>query len=69
MKARCKMWLEEDDHLFGDGVANLLESIDELGSISQAAAKLNISYRRAWGLIKKSESRMGIKLLKYPDRG
>lgn len=48
MKTRCKMWLEEDDHLFGDGVANLLESIDELGSISQAAAKLNIYYRRTW---------------------
>lgn len=69
MKVRHRLWLEEDGHVFGDGMANLLKSIDELGSISKTATSLNISYRKAWGMIKKSESRLGIKLLNTQTGG
>lgn len=69
MKARYRLWLEGDGHVFGDGMANLLKSIDELGSISQAAASLNISYRKAWGMIKKSEGHLGIRLLNTQTGG
>lgn len=63
MKVRCKVWLEDGSPLFGDGLALLLQAIDELGSINQAAARLNMSYRQAWGHIKKIEERMGLSLL------
>jgi molybdate transport system regulatory protein len=69
MKAQYRLWLEEDGHVFGDGMANLLKNIAELGSISQAAASLNISYRKAWGMIKKSETHLGIKLLNTQSGG
>ena len=38
-------------HLLGPGKAELLEHIEATGSISQAAKKMNMSYRRAWLLI------------------
>ena len=35
----------------GPGKANLLEAINETGSISAAARKMGMSYRRAWNLV------------------
>ena len=35
----------------GPGKVNLLESIDQVGSISEAARQSNISYRRAWNMV------------------
>lgn len=63
MQVRYKVWLEEGKPVFGDGMTSLLNAIDELGSINQAAARLKMSYRQAWGRIKETEERMGIRLL------
>ncbi|QPJ64224.1 MAG: LysR family transcriptional regulator [Candidatus Nitrohelix vancouverensis] len=35
----------------GPGKADLLEAVDQTGSISQAARSLKLSYRRAWDMI------------------
>ena len=35
----------------GPGKVDLLESIDQVGSISEAARQSNISYRRAWDMV------------------
>ena len=35
----------------GPGKVDLLESIHQVGSISEAARKSNISYRRAWNMV------------------
>lgn len=43
--------------------ARLLRFIKELGSISKAAKTLGISYRNAWGRIKRLEKELGIKLV------
>jgi molybdate transport system regulatory protein len=39
------------DGTFGPGKAELLESIDRLGSISTAARAMRMSYRQAWMLL------------------
>jgi molybdate transport system regulatory protein len=41
----------------------LLEAVAETGSISAAATKMGISYRRAWDKIHESEERLGVKLV------
>jgi molybdate transport system regulatory protein len=48
--------------IFCKGRQELLRSIDELQSLSAAAKKLNMSYRAAWGKLKTSEERLGVKL-------
>ena len=35
----------------GPGKVDILESIDQVGSISEAARQSNISYRRAWDMV------------------
>jgi molybdate transport system regulatory protein len=67
MKIRYKIWLERNEKtIFGRGREELLRSIDELHSLYAAAKKLKMSYRAAWGRLKASEARLGIKLT-YSD--
>jgi len=55
-----RVWLERNQgNLMGPGRIELLEMIDRLGSLRQAAEALGISYRAAWGKLKSAESRMG----------
>jgi len=64
MKIRHKIWFEKDGKvLFGAGRYELLKAIDEFHSLSAAAKKLKMSYRAAWGRLKASEERMGMKLV------
>jgi molybdate transport repressor ModE-like protein len=59
-----KVWMETDDgYVFGPGVYSLLKRIGEVGTLKEAAAELGMSYRYAWGLIKKAEEKLGEPLL------
>lgn len=54
MKSKLKIWIEDDDHnlIFGGGKTQILELIDETGSISEAAKKAGMNYKKAWSHIK-----------------
>jgi molybdate transport system regulatory protein len=41
----------QDNRFFGPGRLQLLENIIETGSISQAAKKMGMSYKKAWDLV------------------
>ena len=70
LKARIKLWLEtENGYVFGEGPFNLLSEIQDLGSLSRATKELGMSYRHAWGIIKKIEQRIGKPLLKTHKGG
>ncbi|HHX86730.1 MAG TPA: LysR family transcriptional regulator [Firmicutes bacterium] len=64
VQPKCKIWLEADNSVvFGGGWLAIFQAIDECGSINQAAAKLGMSYRAAWGKVTSTEKRLGIKLV------
>lgn len=69
MKAKLRVWVVFGNRLkFGDGRARLLELIDERGSLRQAAAELDMSYRNAWGYLQELEAAAGFKLVaRAPD--
>jgi len=70
MEIHFKIWLEDPAGvLFGTGRHQLLRAVQELGSLSAAAKRLEMSYRAAWGRIRASEERMGIKLLEPAGKG
>lgn len=70
MKIRCKLWLEKDGKvLFGQGRRELLRAIADTGSLAGAAKKLDMSYRAAWGRLRASEERLGIRLLENAGQG
>ena len=61
---RMHLWLETEDGLyFGLGRAILLAKIQEHGSLRKAAEELGMSYRAAWGKLKKTEEILGVKLI------
>lgn len=47
------LWLENNNkQVIGKGRAQLLAEINNCGSIAQAAKNLNITYRKAWCMVK-----------------
>ena len=71
MGARFKVWVVFGDRVkFGDGRADLLECVAELGSLKQAVARFGMSYRGAWGYFRELERAAGFKLLeRHPGGG
>ena len=58
---KFKVWLEDTkgESILGNGMFELIDYIDQLGSLKAAADKLGISYRKAWGMVKDAEQKLG----------
>jgi molybdate transport repressor ModE-like protein len=54
MEAKIKVWIEDQHHnlLFGGGKTQVLEFIDQTGSIKEAANKVGMNYKKAWNHVK-----------------
>lgn len=64
LNPKFKVWVEKDGEVvFAEGRKILLEAVEELGSLNAAAKQLGMSYRAAWGKIKATERRLGVRLL------
>jgi len=60
LEPHFKLWLEtEDGYVFGQGSFELLHGIEEKGNLKAAAEELHMSYRYAWGVIKKIGDTLG----------
>lgn len=58
--ARSKIWFEASGaHIFGSGLAKLLENVNRSGTLQEAAKASDMSYRYAWNLIKMAERHFG----------
>jgi molybdate transport system regulatory protein len=71
LKARFKLWLSSKDieGVFGDGKWRLLKTIDSKGSLKAASKTLGISYRKAWGDLKKAQDSLDIALVEKQRGG
>lgn len=64
MEIKAKFWIEnKGEVVLGGGKTTLLLSVDRFGSIQRAADEFGMSYRHAWGVIKKIEQRAGFKIV------
>ena len=64
VEIKHKIWVENDGKaIFGPGRDILFKAIDECHSLNAAAKQLGMSYRAAWGRVKASEKRLGMKLV------
>jgi molybdate transport system regulatory protein len=66
-----KIWLAttDDTGIMGDGKWLILKAIEETGSLVGACVKLNLTYRRTWGDLKKIEQMLGFQLLEKSRGG
>ena len=70
LEVRSKCWVEVDGELvLSDWRVDLLEAVDELGSLAAAAERFNVAYRVSWGKIKEIEGRLGYALLEGHSGG
>ena len=71
LRIRFKLWLSSEDAegVFGDGKWRLLKSIDSEGSLRAASRLLHISYRKAWGDLKKAQRCLNIPLVEKQRGG
>lgn len=69
VRACVKLTLCTEDKFFGPGVCELLEGIRETGSIQAAAAKMDMSYSKAWKILKRAEEEMGTALINRVSGG
>ncbi len=61
---RLKLWFEIGDrYVFGRGIRDILQEVDETGSIKAAATRVGKSYRFVWSRIKDAEAAMGAPLV------
>jgi len=64
MEIKVKFWIEnKGEVVLGGGKTALLQAVDRLGSIQQAADEFGMSYRHAWGAIRRIEKRAGFKIV------
>ena len=54
MEVRVKVWIEDENKnlIFGSGKTEILEYIEQTGSIAKAAKLLDMNYKKAWSHIK-----------------
>ena len=70
MEPRIKLWVEQDGKLvLSDYRVRLLEFIEETGSLAEAAHRMQLSYRRAWGKVREIEQNLGVKLVESAAGG
>ena len=65
---RIKLFVGEEK-CFGPGIASLLRGVQQHKSLSAAGRELNMSYSKAWTIIKKCEKAMDTKLLEMHTGG
>jgi len=63
------MLKKEGKFVLGEGREKLLRLINEKGSISEAAKEMDMSYRHAWGKVKKMEDVIGKEVIKSQRGG
>lgn len=64
MEIKVKIWLEQKGEVVaGGGKIRLLKLIERHGSIQKAAHENGMSYRHAWGALRKMEMRSGMRLV------
>ena len=63
LKVAYRVWLVSGGKAFGKGPYDLLKGIEKTGSLRQSAMRMRMSYRKAWGLLKDCEKRLGFALI------
>lgn len=64
LKPKVKLWIQRGGKpIAGEGVVELLLAIEKKKSLNRAAKGMGMSYRHAWGIIKKLEQKLGFRLV------
>ena len=70
LRLRSRQWIvdENDNIIIGEGRKEILEKIEETGSINQTAKLMKMSYKGVWSKIKATEGYMKVKIVQTDKR-
>lgn len=69
-EVQAKIWIERGGKVvLSDWRAELLQAIEQTGSLSGAAAKMDVPYRTAWYKLKEIETQLGVRLVETHSGG
>lgn len=63
VRVSASLRIVRDGKLFGPGVAQLLEGVAQFGSLRRSAARMEMSYNKAWSVVHDCEEQLGFALL------
>ncbi len=64
LEPHIKLWVEKDGLLvLSDYRVRILQHVAETGSLAEAAQRMRLSYRRAWGKVREIEQNLGVRLV------
>ena len=69
MNCAVKLVVGKDNPCIGPGLVALLEEIADSSSVMQACTKMEISYSKAWKLIRQAEDGLGCQLVNRKSGG
>jgi molybdate transport system regulatory protein len=59
-----RIWLQDGTTpIFGGGVRELLLRTEATGSLHRAAAEMDMAYSKAWTIVRRAETHLGVSLL------
>lgn len=67
--ARIKLTLHTQERFFGPGICELLEKIQQTGSIQAASKEMEMSYTKAWKILNRAEKEMNRNLITRVNGG
>ena len=65
LKLKSSQWIvdENDNIIIGEGRMEILEHVENTGSINQAAKMMKMSYKAVWSKIKYTEKHLNAKII------
>ena len=63
LQVHASLRLYRGGKAFGPGIAQLLEGVGRLGSLRRSAQEINMSYSKAWTILRSCEAQLGFLLL------
>lgn len=66
---QMKLRIIGEDKAFGHGVLQLMQGIEQKGSMQKAASDMGLAYSKAWKMMKTAEKELGFALLERKSGG
>lgn len=63
VKLSIRLTDENGEKAFGPGIAQLLRLVESTGSLNQAAKAMELSYSKAWKILRNAEHLLGVSFL------
>lgn len=63
LRYKMRLRIYREDLAFGPGVAQLMEYVEQEGSMSEACRKMGMAYSKGWRIVKRSEQDLGFPLM------